>query len=119
MITETTNTSNVLRLKGTMKLVPIETMHIPNEVKVPYDERGDVELFYYAAFYKDSNEVTITIGDYIVCGWTLGEDDYKFTNDKGYGLDHWMSFINDLPINIAFEVATHIAFPKHFNRVGK
>ena len=94
-------------LSGTVNLTPIEYTDIPHNVlaNAGIEFGEDLPIDYSARIVWDTRKIIITIGDYIIAEWTMGDKTpMSFSNDKGYGDTHVHSYIESLPVGIVSDV---------------
>lgn len=98
-----------------IEMITLFGYNIPEHVKVPTDEDGAASIN-YACTIESNGDVYIVIGDYIIAKWNVFDKDmgYTFENQKGYGPDHWMSFIDQLPINLVYKISAEFFIPRMF-----
>ena len=113
MVTNT-NTTHLLGraittyITGTVGLSYFDVQGAPDDI----EHRAclnPIECVYYARIEWADRKVIVTIGDYIIAEWIIGDKTpVKFTNDKGYGDKHEHSYVRYLPTDIVSDVMGHL-----------
>ncbi len=71
-----------------------------------------IDCDYSARIEWKERKVIVTIGDYIIASWILGDKTpIEFTNDKGYGDKHEHSYVRYLPVDIISDILGYL-WPK-------
>jgi hypothetical protein len=99
-------------IRGTVELTYFDLSTAPEEVIRKAAKRSTLEIVecdYSARIEWADRKVIVTIGDYIIAEWIIGDKTpIKFTNDQGYGDQHAHSYIIYLPADIISDVMGHL-----------
>lgn len=98
-------------IRGTIKLSYFELATAPEDINTRA-ALNPIECDYSARIEWANRRVIVTIGDYIIASWILGDKTaMTFNNDKGYGDKHVHSYVKALPVDIISDVLGYL-WPK-------